>query len=271
MEEHTRIEVSANRRSGLEGNDALADHNPSSDKDRADGLMQGNAIGDEFAARPPVGRIDNAASNPDGDPRRSGGSPNDPDGGHELIGREWRTPDPDPIHELVPGGQGAEPPPYSADELMARARNQPVFGRLAGAPALGRGNAELGVDPRKFTPSVDPTSEAARKREGIHETGGGYFPSDDAAPNGRHGSLNAGDAEQLTASLAYTASQKPNLPPAGSIAAAAPADAKGASLSEQPVEGRDNTMVFNQDTGNFELKEEIHETGVSPHRQSSRL
>lgn len=46
-------------------------------------------------------RINNAGSDPNGDLQRTGGSPNDPDGGHELAGREWRGPDPDPIDELV--------------------------------------------------------------------------------------------------------------------------------------------------------------------------
>lgn len=45
--------------------------------------------------------IINAGSDPDGDLQRTGGSPNDPDGGHELAGREWRGPDPDPVDELV--------------------------------------------------------------------------------------------------------------------------------------------------------------------------
>jgi hypothetical protein len=54
--------------------------------------------------------IGNAGSQPNGDMRRSGGSPNDPHGGHENIETEWKSKDPDPVGELVPGGSGSVPP-----------------------------------------------------------------------------------------------------------------------------------------------------------------
>lgn len=55
----------------------------------------------------PVG---SAGSQPNTDMRRSGGSPNDPHGGHENIETEWKAGDPDPAGELVAGGSGSLPP-----------------------------------------------------------------------------------------------------------------------------------------------------------------
>lgn len=54
-------------------------------------------------------RFNNAGSDPDGGPRRSGGSANDPHGGYEHPDSGWRSPDPDPVEELVPGGQAGTP------------------------------------------------------------------------------------------------------------------------------------------------------------------
>jgi hypothetical protein len=51
--------------------------------------------------------INNGGSDPNSGMRRSGGSANDPHGGYENIDTERRGPDPDPVDELVPGGQGA--------------------------------------------------------------------------------------------------------------------------------------------------------------------
>lgn len=53
--------------------------------------------------------ISNAGSRPDTDMRRSGGSPDDPHGGHENIATEWKAGDPDPVAELVPGDSGSVP------------------------------------------------------------------------------------------------------------------------------------------------------------------
>lgn len=281
MEEHARLEASANRQADVENPDVQTEQSITPADSGTDGPIRGGAveaadagkaIDEEFAAGISTARINNAGSNPDGDARRSGGSPNDPDGGHELLGRERHAPDPDPIHELVPGGQGAEPPPYGADELTSRmaatARRQPGFGPSElDLPTLGRGNAEIGADPVTLAPAVDPTSAAARRREGIHETGG--QAQAEAPPHGRRGSSDVDDAEQPAASLAYTAAQKPNLPPAGARDAEMPAAAQGSGMSEQPVERRDNTLVFDAARGNFELKEETHETGVSAQKHPS--
>ena len=54
--------------------------------------------------------IQNAGSNPDVLQRRTGGSVNDPHGGHERPQDERRGPDPDPVEELVPDGSGGLPP-----------------------------------------------------------------------------------------------------------------------------------------------------------------
>jgi len=57
----------------------------------------------------PKQRISNAGSNPDVLQRRTGGSPNDPHGGHERPDNEFHAPDPNPADEMVPGGSGSLP------------------------------------------------------------------------------------------------------------------------------------------------------------------
>ncbi|MDB5525146.1 MAG: hypothetical protein JWM58_2909 [Rhizobium sp.] len=120
------------------------------------------------------GRTNNAGSDPDNNLRRSGGSPNDPHGGHEHISSELRGPDPDPIDELVPGGQGAEAPPYRlhvAEELRS-ARAQPGFGPSEfDKPTLGQGNPEIGPDPSDIPSNKPPSDARGMQREGMHETG----------------------------------------------------------------------------------------------------
>jgi hypothetical protein len=54
-------------------------------------------------------RIRNSAENPDIGIRRSGGSDNDPDGGHVHIDNEWHTPDADPADERVSAETGDLP------------------------------------------------------------------------------------------------------------------------------------------------------------------
>lgn len=73
-------------------------------------------------------KINNAGSDAESDFRRSGGSASDPHGGHEDTDSELDTPEPDPIRELVPGGQGAEAPRYTGDNISRGLANQPVVG-----------------------------------------------------------------------------------------------------------------------------------------------
>jgi len=54
--------------------------------------------------------ISNAGSDPDVLQRRTGGSPNDPHGGHQRPGNESSARDPNPADEMVPGGSGSLPP-----------------------------------------------------------------------------------------------------------------------------------------------------------------
>lgn len=54
-------------------------------------------------------RIDNAGSDENTDMRRSGGSANDPHGGHQDIHSEIRSHPADPVEELVPAGQASVP------------------------------------------------------------------------------------------------------------------------------------------------------------------
>jgi hypothetical protein len=100
----------------------------------------------------PDEKIHNSESAPNTGQRRSGGSPNDPDGGHELFGAEWHGPDPDPIDELVPGGQGAEAPPVRAGTVPKNARpasQQPGFGPTE----FDKPKFEGYEDPSEGTPS----------------------------------------------------------------------------------------------------------------------
>ncbi len=212
-----------------------------------------------------IGRFNNAGSNPDQGARRTGGSPNDPDGGHELMNDEWRGPDPDPIHEMVPGGQGAEAPPYAAAELAAKmadiARRQPGYGPdEMSLPTLGGGNPEIGSDPAELAPSADPTSPESRRREGIHESGGQMTASAAMGASGEY--PRAAKEEKPGVTTAYTAIQESNLPDA-SMEPPLPLNVQGAGRLDGPIEQRNNSLVFDSRIGNFQVKDEELGTGVS--------
>lgn len=156
-------------------------------------------------------RIDNAGSDPGNSLRRSGGSANDPHGGHENISSELGTPEPDPVRELVPGGQGAEAAPYAAGELTRGTATQQSIGAVAG------------------------------DRDII---------GDDAT-------------EQPAASLAYTDVQVPNVPTDDLSAPGTPDHVQGSGRLEEPVERRDNNLIFDAKTGNFAIKDEVHAAGAT--------
>jgi hypothetical protein len=155
-------------------------------------------------AGPAGTRIDNAGSNPDGDMRRSGGSRNDPHGGHHDIDHERRGPTPNPIEEMVPAGHASVPPGQNRDRLVengvyvdpdvenssftetqvpnlpdgviagdehehrqgAAGITQPGFGPSDWEkPALGEGNPDLGIDP---TEAPEPSADIKnRNHEGM--------------------------------------------------------------------------------------------------------
>jgi hypothetical protein len=172
---------------------------------------------------------------------------------------------------MVPGGQGAEPPPYSQGDIETRmaeiARRQPASGPAENdTPTLGRGNPSIGADPANLAPAVDPTSAAGRRREGVYEAGGEVSLGD--APRIEQGRLGNDSLEERAVNLAYTASQKPNLSPRGGSDVEAPEGVQGSGMLQEPVERRDNQLVFDRNAGNFELKEELHEKGVSSQEQS---
>jgi hypothetical protein len=74
-------------------------------------------------------RIRNSAADSEIGMRRSGGSHGDPHGGHNNIDNEWRTPEADPAHELVPAGAGELPPGDKGKAAEARTSfEQPVEG-----------------------------------------------------------------------------------------------------------------------------------------------
>jgi hypothetical protein len=210
--------------------------------------------------RPKNAWIDNAGSNPDSGGRRSGGSVNDPHGGYEHITSTWKGPDPDPVEEMVPGGQGAEPSPYTDEELASRltsiAARQPGTGNVEmHGGGVEAGNPDLGTDPSRLPPATDPLTIESLRRDGIYETG--PFPND-------HSSLDdlSSKPEAVGATLAYTASQKPNLPK-GRMETAEPYSIEGSGRMQEPVFKRENRLVFDEKAGNFTLREDAHSTGVT--------
>jgi hypothetical protein len=260
MDEHRRFEVGAN--GGHADQDREAVDNPVQGDVRTEAVTSVNpgavrAGGDRS-------RIKNGATDPDSLPRRSGGSANDPHGGHDRAGRELRRPDPDPIHELVPGGQGAEAPPYSAEELATKmtaiARNQPLVAADADKTAILQGNPDIAPAPEQIPPAVDPTSNLGVRREGIYEA------TDDPAETGTSpddGSYPGTMSLQPTQSSAFTGAQKPNLPDAGQIEPQGPDFAQGSGRLQEPVERRANNLVFEPKAGNFVVNEEMQAEGVS--------
>jgi hypothetical protein len=126
-------------------------------------------------------QINNPGSNPDGNHRRTGASANDPHGGHERV-KERRGPDPDPVEELVPAGDGSLPAtklsvseetellsftetqkPNLLDEMAAvdgmgtiDPRAQPVFGPTELDGPQFEGNPELGIDPHLVRNNMPP-------------------------------------------------------------------------------------------------------------------
>jgi hypothetical protein len=269
MEKHVRSEVSANREADVENANDEGKVNTATVEERIDGptredmeeaARSGDPIDREFPAENQPGTIQNAASDPNSDLRRSSGSPNDPHGGHQHLGAERRAPGPNPIEEMVPGGQGAEPPPYTADDIEKRmaaaSRQSHLRPRDTDRPVLGAGNPLIGANPAQLAPAINPTSDFARQREGMYETGGSGISDSDP-------SIRSDNFRQPTETLAYTASQTPNLPPRDLGDPDFPGHVQGSGRLEEPVERRQNSLVFDADKGNFEIKEEMHETGVS--------
>lgn len=85
-------------------------NNPST-IDRRDVAHPTNPIGATPAIeQDDIGRPAQPAADPQSGMRRSGGTSGDPHGGHERIDDEWHGPDPDPVDELVPAGDGGLPP-----------------------------------------------------------------------------------------------------------------------------------------------------------------
>jgi hypothetical protein len=130
-----------------------------------------------------VETFNNPGCNPNSDHRRTGGSVNDPHGGHEHI-TERRGPDPDPINELVPAGDGGLPATklsVSERETLAFTESQNVghpettegSGKFQ-QPVL-RGDNELHIDPGTTLPTVKTVqslnggSTAAAQTPGLTE------------------------------------------------------------------------------------------------------
>lgn len=144
----------------------------------------------------PQDPITNPGSNRDADMRRTGGSRNDPHGGHEDPDLDRRGPVPNPVEEMAPSGTGELPAtrrsaseaadslaytgsqvPNLTDELAGvdglgtlDPRQAPGFGPGEGDKPQLEGNPELGIDPNEVAPPAS-TEGAALDREGMYETG----------------------------------------------------------------------------------------------------
>ena len=140
--------------------------------------------------------IDNPASNPNSDLRRTGASSNDPHGGHQHPDSERRGPRPNPVEELVPSGTGELPPTRrsvseAAEDLTYTDSQVPnVMDELADVDGTGtldprqasgfgpgeldkpevEGDPELGIDPNDVVPAR-PTGPTEIRHEGMYETG----------------------------------------------------------------------------------------------------
>ena len=194
----------------------------------------------------------NHGSNPDSSARRSGGSVNDPHGGHAAFDHELRSPEPNPIQQLVPGGQASEaapPLPQPGPETQGATET----GRLS--DDLGAGATHPGSDswPSNVKPAVEPTSPAGLRREGMAE--GGTNVGTLGGPMG------ATMDDTPPALSAYTGAQKPNLP--DTVDEELGRGGQGSGLGQQPVERRANGLVFDDGTATFQVKDEEHGTGVT--------
>jgi len=140
--------------------------------------------------------INNPGSSRDAGIRRTGGSSNDPHGGHQHLDSEWQGSEPDPVEELAPAGAGELPATRrsiaEADDNLAYTGSQVpnLIDELAGVDGMGtldaqlapgfgpgeldkpqfEGNPELGIDPNDVVPA-EPTGEGEVRHEGVHETG----------------------------------------------------------------------------------------------------
>lgn len=90
--------------------------------------------------------INNPGSDPNASARRTGGSSNDPHGGHE--GSPDNRPDPDPISELATIDSDSQDNDPDRPHLANQPGPKPGFGPNPHAEKLG-GNPELGIDPRE--------------------------------------------------------------------------------------------------------------------------
>lgn len=125
--------------------------------------------------------FNNPGSNSNSASRRTGGSANDPHGGHNHT-NERHSPNPDPINEFVPAGDGALAPtkqiasedaellaftesqkPNLLDEMAAvdgtgtlDPRAQPGFGPTELDGPQFEGNPELGIDPNDIGNNMPP-------------------------------------------------------------------------------------------------------------------
>lgn len=110
-------------------------------------------------------RIENAASNPNSEKRRTGGSANDPHGGYERAS-EWRGPDPDPVHELVPAGSGELPATRDAHGQFAKSRaDRNNDGLVSATPRVVTGKEDATMENADKKPSPNPGYEVEPGKE----------------------------------------------------------------------------------------------------------
>ena len=108
----------------------------------------------------PGKRFNNSGSDPDTHQRRTGGSANDPHGGHEYA-KERRGPDPDPVEELVPAGAGSVPPSKAANKEKIERDARGQYGK---SQADRRNSGLSSATPRTVTGHTDATVENADEK-----------------------------------------------------------------------------------------------------------
>ena len=151
---------------------------------------------------------------------------------------------------------------------MSKARNfVPAENRRPREPGFGPGDTDrpklvgdpqLGPDPAEIPPAIDPTSVDGRRRDGVFETGIAPDEVDDAFQTPARSAPVMDTWEGSPDTTAFTGSQEPNLPGADADAIS---HAQGSGKLQEPVEGRENNLVFDPDTENFTVAGEGQGSG----------
>lgn len=97
--------------------------------------------------QPGATAFNNPGSDPDAMARRTGGSRDDPHGGH--VRQAGGRPDPDPIEELATIDDSSPDNRPDTPHLAQQPGHKPGFGPDEFSSPMLEGNPELGIDPRE--------------------------------------------------------------------------------------------------------------------------